>query len=68
VLSGKSEETSETADIAPTESAGQSQPLETSLGRLIIEDENSRYISSSSWANLADQVLSPRQAVAYPFC
>ena len=30
--------------------------LEDSVGRLIIEDEKTRYISGSSWANLADQV------------
>jgi hypothetical protein len=68
VLSDKPEETSETAETAPVASEGQPQPLENTLGRLIIEDENSRYISSSSWANLADQVLPPRQAVASPFC
>jgi ABC-type molybdenum transport system ATPase subunit/photorepair protein PhrA len=66
VLSGKSEEIDETAETAPIASEGQSQSLDNSLGRLIIESENSRYISSSSWANLADQVLPPRQAVAPP--
>jgi hypothetical protein len=30
--------------------------LEDSVGRLIIDDEKTRYISGSSWANLADQV------------
>jgi hypothetical protein len=68
VLSGKPKETSETAETAPIASEGQSQPLENSLGRLIIEDENSRYISSSSWANLADQVLSPRQVCCISLC
>jgi hypothetical protein len=68
VLSGKPEETGETAETTPIASEGQSQSLDNSLGRLIIEDENSRYISSSSWANLADQVLSPRQVVTWFFC
>ena len=30
--------------------------LEDSVGRLIIDDEKTRYISGSSWANLTDQV------------
>jgi hypothetical protein len=30
--------------------------LEDSVGRLIIDDERTRYISGSSWAHLADQV------------
>lgn len=30
--------------------------LEDSLGRLIVEEERSRYVSGSSWQNLADQV------------
>jgi hypothetical protein len=68
VLNGKPEETGETAETAPIASEGQSQSLDNSLGRLIFEDENSRYISSSSWANLADQVLSPRQAVTCSSC
>lgn len=32
------------------------EPLEDSLGRLIVEEERSRYVSGSAWANLADQV------------
>jgi len=32
------------------------QALEDSLGRLIIEEEKSRYVSGSAWQNLADQV------------
>jgi hypothetical protein len=30
--------------------------LEDSLGRLVIKEERSRYVSGSAWANLADQV------------
>ena len=30
--------------------------LEDSVGRLIIDEDKTRYISGSSWANLADQV------------
>lgn len=63
VLSGKPEETGEAAEATLISSEGQSQSLDNSLGRLIIEDENSYYISSSSWANLADQVFSPHQAI-----
>jgi hypothetical protein len=68
VLSSKPEETSEAVDTASITPEGQFQSLHNSLGRLIIENENSRYISGSSWANLADQVLSSRQAVAYYLC
>jgi len=34
----------------------ESDLLENTLGRLVVEDERSRYISSTSSANLTDQV------------
>ena len=30
--------------------------IEDELGRLVVEDERSRYVSGSSWTNLANQV------------
>jgi hypothetical protein len=42
---------------APVQDVEENQEnLEDTLGRLIIEDERSRYVSGSAWANLADQV------------
>lgn len=44
-------------------STDETRILEDSVGRLIIDDEKTRYISGSSWANLADQVsTSPAQS------
>lgn len=38
-------------------SGGNHNGLEDGVGRLIIDDENTRYISGCSWTNLADQVI-----------
>jgi hypothetical protein len=58
------EKTKETVSGVVAENVEEVKPgqLEDSLGRLIIEEERSRYVSGSSWANLADQVRSPNKA------
>ena len=41
---------------APQRGSEEKEILEDSVGRLIIDDEKTRYISGSSWANLSDEV------------
>jgi hypothetical protein len=44
-------------DIGDLQHGGEeTKILEDSVGRLIVDDEKTRYISGSSWANLADEV------------
>lgn len=55
-VKAKSDEVGGGVEVRVEEVEIKQEKVEDSLGRLIIEEERSRYVSGSAWANLANQV------------